>query len=103
MTVGLKRPGVDVVFLPMRPLEDELLAWMAYKTTTMYAAFAVPRELLGLPDQDGIRVVPDPTMPPGSFEIRSGAQRVRVVNVFDGEEKPLDRFAAVVLEMEMIK
>lgn len=101
MTVGLKRPSVDVVFLPLRPLEDDLLAWMAYKTATMCSAFAVPQELLGLPNQDGIHVVPDPTMPPGSFEIRSGAQRVRVVNVSDGEEKPLTRFAAVVQEMEI--
>lgn len=56
---------------------------------------------MGLPssalfDRDSIRVVPDPTMPSGSFEIRSGTQVVRVIN----EEKPLDRFAAVVQEME---
>lgn len=51
MTVGLKRPSVDVVFLPPRPIEDELLAWMAYQTTTMYMAFGLSREQLGFPDQ----------------------------------------------------
>lgn len=45
-------------------------------------------------------IVPDSEMPPGSFEVRSGAQVVRVINVSDVDEKPIDRFAAVVLELE---
>lgn len=41
-------PLVAVEFEPLRPLEDELLVWMAYKTTTMYVAFGLSREQLGL-------------------------------------------------------
>lgn len=47
-----------------------------------------------------LNVVLDPTMPVDNFELRGAKQVVRVVNVGEGEPEPVDRFAAVALELE---
>jgi len=42
----------------------------------------------------GILIVSDPAVPSNSFELRSGTQRVRVINVWLGDEwVELDRWA----------
>lgn len=74
-----------IEFTPLRPVDDGLVVWMDYMINVTTKMFGV-----------GIQVVEDSS---GTFEIRSGDQRVRVVNV-SGLGECRDRFAAVAAEME---